>query len=151
MPAVYKQHHPEKTPLFALVSEHCFRLGLAPRAGDDQAMKGGAICFPQRFGGSLNLNVHFHGIVPDALFYRDSSSAVRLEVLRRPSRGELDDLVFNVTQRVARWLKRKGYVDAEYLEGVTSPTPLDACVANSMGMGELARLDERTLSMLVPL
>jgi hypothetical protein len=29
---------------------------------------GGAISFPQRFGGSLNLNVHYHVVIPDACF-----------------------------------------------------------------------------------
>ena len=28
----------------------------------------GAVCFPQRFGGSMNLNVHFHVAVPDGVF-----------------------------------------------------------------------------------
>jgi hypothetical protein len=28
----------------------------------------GAICFPQRFGGSLNLDVHYHVAVPDGVF-----------------------------------------------------------------------------------
>ena len=33
---------------------------------DAVEVRGGAICFPQRFGGSLNLNVHYHVVVPDA-------------------------------------------------------------------------------------
>lgn len=31
-------------------------------------VRGGAVCFPQRFGGSLNLNVHYHVAVPDSVF-----------------------------------------------------------------------------------
>ncbi len=30
----------------------------------------GAVCFPQRFGGSMNLNVHFHVVVPTACSQR---------------------------------------------------------------------------------
>jgi hypothetical protein len=30
--------------------------------------RGAAICFPQRFGGSLNLNVHYHVAVADGVF-----------------------------------------------------------------------------------
>jgi len=34
-------------------------------------VRGGAICFPQRFGGSLNLNVQYHVAVPDGVFTLD--------------------------------------------------------------------------------
>jgi len=41
--------------------------------------QGAGVSFCQRFGASLNLNVHWHAIVPDALFYRMSrASASRL-------------------------------------------------------------------------
>lgn len=30
--------------------------------------RGGAVCFPQRFGGSLDLNVHYHVALPDGVF-----------------------------------------------------------------------------------
>ncbi len=37
----------------------------------------GAICFPQRFGGSVNLNVHYHVAVPDGVFTLDVGSGLR--------------------------------------------------------------------------
>jgi hypothetical protein len=39
------------------------------RASSNQALRGGAISFPQRFGGSLNPNVHYHVVVPDGVVY----------------------------------------------------------------------------------
>ena len=38
------------------------RIGLSTTSAAKEKLRGGAICFPQRFGGSLNLNVHFHVI-----------------------------------------------------------------------------------------
>lgn len=107
------------------------RLGLATTSAAKERLRGGAICCPQRFGGSLNLNVHYHVIVPDALFYRDTSGALHKEVLRRPSRSELEDITYNVSVRCLKWLVRKGYVEAEDAE--LEPTLLEMCLQSSVG------------------
>ena len=39
---------------------------------DNAQARGGGITFPQRFGGSLNLNTHVHAVFPDGVFVRDS-------------------------------------------------------------------------------
>ena len=46
--------------------------GLVPANDAAKFLRGGAVSFPQRFGGSLNLNVHYHVVVPEAVFYRDA-------------------------------------------------------------------------------
>jgi hypothetical protein len=43
---------------------------------DITCARGGAVCFPQRFGGSLNLNVHYHVAVPDGVFTDGGDRAV---------------------------------------------------------------------------
>jgi hypothetical protein len=52
-------------------------------------LRGGAICFPQRFGGSLNLNVHYHVAVPDGVFVRPSNSEGSERLLRYCARAPL--------------------------------------------------------------
>src|SRR5690606_16191860 len=99
------------------------------------------ICFPQRFGGSLNLNVHYHVIVPDALFYRDTAGDLRKEVLRRPSRGELEDITYNVSVRCLKWLVRQGYLKPD--EAESEPTLLEMCLKSSVGLGQLAALSRK--------
>ena len=47
-----------------------------------------AITFVQRFGSALNLNVHFHMVVPDGAFVREGS-AVRFVPLPRLTADEL--------------------------------------------------------------
>jgi len=66
---------------------------LAPRVG--------AVTFVQRFGGALNLNVHFHCAIPDGVFVRENSS-VRFVELAPPS----DDDVMAVPRRAVARLER---------------------------------------------
>jgi hypothetical protein len=49
----------------------------------------GAVCFPQRFGGSMNLNVHFHVVVPDGVFTAVESAA-RADFWRLPTPDRMD-------------------------------------------------------------
>lgn len=127
--------------IFRFQRELGARLGLARSSSSAEQLRGGAICFPQRFGSSLNLNVHYHVIVPDALFYRNASGRVQMEVLRRPSRSELEDLTYNVTARCMKWLRKH--------ECLTEPndndTPmlLDVCLQSSVGLGALAVLGRK--------
>jgi hypothetical protein len=51
--------------------------------------RGGAVRFPQRFGGSLNLNVHYHVAVPDGVFTR-SENAPRAEFHPLPPPDPID-------------------------------------------------------------
>ena len=57
----------------------------------------GAITFVQRFGGLLNLNVHYHLVVPDAVFVVDDSGVLSLLELRGPT----DDELLAILDRVA--------------------------------------------------
>lgn len=86
----------------------------------------GAITFLQRFGSSLNLNVHFD-VVLDGVFVRDETKNAVLHAAPHPSRDELEQ----VHRRVSKWLVRHGHVDTSPLEArsneTPSTTPLDAC------------------------
>ena len=58
----------------------------------------GAVTFVQRFGGLLNLNVHYHLVVPDGVFVAEETSG-ELSVLEL--RGPTDDELLAVLDRVA--------------------------------------------------
>ena len=107
----------------------------------------GAVCFPQRFGGSMNLNVHFHVVVPDSVFTA-AKSAARAEFLRLPTPDRLDveTLTVNVEMRVVSWLRRHGLLNNDPDEPPTEPaarSALDACLLGSLGLGELTVLPSR--------
>ncbi len=85
------------------------------RARDALGVQGGrcgAVTVIQRFGGALNLNIHFHSLLPDGVFVRD-------EVLGRvvfvrvpaPTNEDVETLVETVAFRVQRWLARRGHGD----------------------------------------
>jgi hypothetical protein len=106
-------------------------------------VRGGAICFPQHFGGSLNLNVHYHVAVPDGVFVRDADRSVRFYQLPLPNPGDLHDISHTVELRVLRWLKRRGLMQAAtdpVADPSDPPTALDACLQGSLGVGELVAL-----------
>jgi Putative transposase/Transposase zinc-binding domain len=99
----------------------------------------GAITFVQRFGSSLNLNVHLHVVVLDGVFVRDATENPVFHAAPPPSRGELDHVLERVHRRVSTWLVRHGHVDGSPLEArsneTPSPTPLDACADLAMQRG----------------
>jgi len=69
--------------------------------GFEQA-EGAAVSFCQRFGSSLNLNIHWHVIVPDALFLPDvTGSHVDTLKPRAPTRLDLEEIV--TTSPYAPW------------------------------------------------
>lgn len=110
------------------------------------SLGGGAICFPQRFGGSLNLNVHYHVAVPDGVFVRDVVRPPRFQQLALPNPGDLDAISHAVELRVLRWLKRRGLLHGatENADDQSEPhTALHACLQGSLGVGEIVALPDR--------
>jgi hypothetical protein len=104
--------------------------------------RGGAVCFPQRFGGSLNLNVHYHVAVPDGVFTEGGARAA-FHNLPRPSQEDLETIAINVEARVLTWLERRGFLakpDGDSCERQDSRSALDACLEGSLGLGELTAL-----------
>ena len=77
----------------------------------------GAVCFPQRFGGSMNLNVHFHVAVPDGVFTA-AKGAARSDFWRLPTphRMDVETLTVNVEMRVVSWLRRHGFLNDDSSE-----------------------------------
>jgi hypothetical protein len=83
----------------------------------------GAITFVQRFGSSLNLNVHLHVVVLDGVFVRDETKNAVFYASPPPSRHELDHVLEQVHRRVSTWLVRHGHVETSLLEERSNETP----------------------------
>ena len=70
----------------------------------------GAVSATQRFGSAANLNLHFHILLLDGVYFRDPKTGVLLfHPAPAPSQEEIEVLVSLVAERVERWLKRKGF------------------------------------------
>lgn len=72
----------------------------------------GAVTLIQRFGGSLNLNVHFHMLFIEGGFY-STTQGPKLWWIDPPTDQEIQDMVVTLAKRVIRFLKKKGYFQDE--------------------------------------
>jgi hypothetical protein len=72
----------------------------------------GAVTFVQRFGGALNLNVHFHTLVLDGT-YQDSEAdgTLRFHATPPPTGEELERTLSRVIRGIARLIERRGLGD----------------------------------------
>jgi hypothetical protein len=81
------------------------------RARGLAAAKTGAITFVQRFGGLVNLNVHFHLLVPDGVF-NETDAGLAFALLPPPTGRDLLAILDRVIRRVAQRLAREQPDDA---------------------------------------
>ena len=80
-------------------------------AGRSPAM-GGAVTFVQRFGGALNLNVHFHTLVLDGTYRAtENQPTLRFHPAPPPESEELERVLQRVVRGVARVIERRGLGD----------------------------------------
>jgi hypothetical protein len=84
-----------------------YRAASGLTTGDGARVEAGAITFVQRFGGALNLNVHFHVVAADGAWrcLTDGSTPVFVPV-RAPTRDDLAGVVARVVARVAKAFAR---------------------------------------------
>jgi ribosomal protein S27E len=75
----------------------------------------GAVTLIQRFGSALNLNVHFHMLVPDGVYQHSGRTAGRPQFVRIPAPDgkQLQALVERISERVGRQLQRRGILVRE--------------------------------------
>jgi len=76
----------------------------------------GAVTFVQRFGGALNLNVHFHTLVLDGIY--DPQDGMRFRPLPPPDEGEMGRVVKSIAGGIARLLERRGLAPDAHSEEI---------------------------------
>ena len=86
-----------------MLSTAVFRL-LRERARDTgvEGGRGGGVVVIQRFGGSLNLNVHFHALMLDGVFARRADGAMPFHPARGLSPIDVDEVLATVEALVVR-------------------------------------------------
>jgi hypothetical protein len=106
----------------------------------------GSITFVQRFGGSLNLHVHFHVVVPDGVFARDVQGRVGFHPAPPPQASDLEAIAERTARRSIGWFQRHGFLDEVPLESrqddAQVQTALDACAAIAGRWAALPRAGE---------
>ena len=77
--------------------------------------KTAAVTFVQRFGGAINLNVHFHSLFLDGVFTEKNGKPHFVPVFPPPNE-EIVTLVKRVNLRVTRCLEKKGLTMDDFSE-----------------------------------
>ncbi len=75
--------------------------------------RGGAVICVQRFGGALNLNVHFHALVLDGVFHEVPGVRPAFRAARRLTATDLDDVLQAVRVKILGLLRRRGLLPDE--------------------------------------
>jgi hypothetical protein len=70
--------------------------------------RSGPVTVNQRFGGGLNLNVHFHTLLLDGVFFEDQEGALEFRPLPPPTDDEVGGELARIAARVQRLLRRRG-------------------------------------------
>jgi hypothetical protein len=73
-----------------------------------RAGRSGSVTVIQRFGGGLNLNVHFHTLLLDGVFFEGPEGALAFRPLPPPTDEEVGGVLARIAARVQRLLRRRG-------------------------------------------
>jgi ribosomal protein S27E len=126
--------------------------------GFKSKLKPGAVTLIQRFGGSLNLNVHYHMIFLEGGYY-ESPHGPRFWWIDPPTDEEIQKLVKTLAHRVIRFLKKKGYFQDDHEQAVPEEETIQedllpelqaASVRSRVAMGERRGQRVRRLGALMP-
>jgi len=91
------------------------------RARGQAAPKTGAVTFVQRFGGLVNLNVHFHLVVPDGVFV-EAGEGLRFEMLPVPTNADVLAILDRIMRRIARRLANEAATASGAQAGCAIPS-----------------------------
>ena len=112
------------------------------RAGRTGVREGrsGAVTVIQRFGGGLQLNVHFHSLLLDGVFTERADGTLEFHPADPPSDEEVARLLATVRRRVLRLLTRRGLAveDAPDQESLTEESPALAGISSAAVQGRVA-------------
>jgi hypothetical protein len=103
----------------------------------------GTVTVIQRFGGALNLNVHFHTLVVDGVFVREPNGSLRFVAAKAPTDLEVEALLGVTRRRVLRLLVRRGLLceePAESFDESEAPPLVRACASTPRARRRLGLL-----------
>ena len=80
--------------------------------------KSGAVTLIQRFGGSLNLNIHFHQLFVDGCYeLNDKSEPVDFWVATPPTVKEIEEVLRKIIQKITKCLERQKIIIKDDSDG----------------------------------
>jgi hypothetical protein len=103
--------------------------------------RSGSLTVIQRFGGALNLNIHFHTLALDGVFTAAAPDAVQFHPLPPPTDAEVARLVTTIRARILRLLGRRGLgpdADVSRPDPVAEDSPTLAGLSSASVQGRVA-------------
>jgi hypothetical protein len=87
--------------------------------------KSGAVTLIQRFGGSLNLNIHFHQLFVDGCYeLSDKNEPIDFWVASPPTVKEIEEVLTKIIQKITKYLERQKLIIKDDNDGgFQIPTP----------------------------
>ena len=85
---------------------------LCKKAGFKKSQaKAGVVTLIQRFGGSINLNIHFHQLYLDGVYELDDEGKPSTwRMTNAPTRPELNEVLNKIILRITKLLEKKGII-----------------------------------------
>ena len=107
----------------------------------------GAVTFIQRFGGSLNLNIHFHMMFLEGAYtFTDGNS--QFHRVSSMTSDELGDVLKKITHRTVKFLEKRGFIERDEMGGeclsVEAQDGIDQVHASSITLPYRSREIQRT-------
>ena len=107
-----------------------------------RAGRSGSVTVIQRFGGGLNLNVHFHTLLFDGVFFEGSEGALEFRPLPPPTDDEVGGVLARIAARVQRLLRRRGLdpweADGVQADPLVDESPALAGISSASVQGRIA-------------
>jgi hypothetical protein len=105
--------------------------------------RSGSVTVIQRFGGALNLNIHFHTRMLDGVFTvaADDGGAAQFHAAPPPTDGEVAQLLTTIRTRILRLLTRRGLgadADASESDPLAEDSPVLAGLSRASVQGRIA-------------
>jgi hypothetical protein len=105
--------------------------------------RSGSVTVIQRFGGGLNLNVHYHTLVFDGVFFADrATGGLDFRPLPPPTDEEVGVVLARIAARVQRLLKRRGLdpenADVVRADPMAEASPVLAGISSASVQGRIA-------------
>jgi hypothetical protein len=95
---------------------HQYYINQAVKLGHPrEQVQAGSVTFLQRFGRSLNLNLHYHLIVIEGVYRDRSAQGLKPKFVKiaPPSDADIAAVVTTISQRVIRKLRQLGYLEPD--------------------------------------
>ena len=84
----------------------------------------GSVSFVQRFGSALNLNPHFHVLMPDGVYVTGQDGTPSFVRVPQLSDDDVQQIVETTAKRVVRLLQRRGVLEEGNVDPLWEDEPL---------------------------